>query len=146
MNLRRSCLLHNYARHVYPQLLPAFLLIITIIAVSCVAFLFPLLELLNIHTDVEKDQKSQLHITFFFYERKPRCWVKDARSTSCYRGNHRACTFSCHDWLVVVCCVRLGCTLPPPFSCPATVHCPHTSLLQSRNTHVFLLVSIFLIV
>lgn len=70
MNLRRSCLPHNYARHVYPQLLPAFLLIITIIAVGCVAFLFPPLELLNIHTDAEKDQKPQLHITFFCFGKK----------------------------------------------------------------------------
>lgn len=146
MNLRRSCLLHTYARHVYPQLLPAFLPLITIIAVSCLAFLLSPLELLNVHTDVEKDQKPQLHITFFLKENQGAGSNKDARSTSCYRGNHRACTVSCHDWLVVVGCVKLGCTLPPPFSCPATVHCATASLLQSGNTHIFLLVSIFMIV
>lgn len=59
-------------------------LIITIVGLSCVSFL-PL-ELLNIHTNIEEDQKPHLHITFLLDEdNRGTGSDKDARSTFCYR-------------------------------------------------------------
>lgn len=127
----------------YPQLLPALVLTIAIISASCVAFPSSLLELLNIHTDVEGDQKQQQRITFCKIKKTEVLGqTKMPAQHSVARATHRVRTSSCQDWLVVVDGVRLDRTsLPPLVQKLSTMHTP---VCCSLAIHVFTLVGIFL--